>query len=167
MRSHHPVPGEVGSTSRRAPLASPRSGRVVGDSVLFRQDHTELSEGAVNSVAVPGHPELEAIALPPVRVGLFAGLVLILWRSPHQPNLRRSVGCQPTASLQVSCLSLATSSVRACSPLKPCSCPRGPLPPANPPMPRGSNSRGRRYSVSGMPALRWMTLASANVQGWL
>jgi hypothetical protein len=34
-------------------------------------------------------------------------------------------------------------------------------------MPSGSNSRGRRYPVSGIPAARWITLATAYVQGWL
>jgi hypothetical protein len=38
--------------------------------VLLGQDHAELPEGPVAAVAVPGHPELEAVALPPVGIGL-------------------------------------------------------------------------------------------------
>ena len=59
------------------------------------------------------------------------------------------------------------SSVRACRPLKPCSRPGGNVRQPTGPMPSGSNRRGRRYRVSGIPALRWMMLASVYVQGWL
>ena len=37
-------------------------------SVLFGQDDAKLSEGTVTAVAVAGHPELEAVALTPIRI---------------------------------------------------------------------------------------------------
>src|SRR5437870_8570114 len=59
------------------------------------------------------------------------------------------------------------SSVRACNPVKPCSRPGGKVCQPTSPMPSGSNRRGRKYRVSGIPALRWMMLANVYVHGWL
>ena len=51
--------------------------------VLLGQDHAELPEGAVAAVAVPGHPELVAVALLPVGAGLGRGVSTVLGTSPR------------------------------------------------------------------------------------
>ncbi len=68
--------------------------------LLLGQDHAELPEGPVTSVSVPRHPELEAVALPPVRAGL-ARVADLLRRRLGHPCLGDELGSLPPAPLQV------------------------------------------------------------------
>ena len=69
--------------------------------VLLGQDDAELPEGAIAAVAVPGHPELEAVALAPVGVVLLVRGVDLPGRRLRDVALRQQLDVVPAAALQV------------------------------------------------------------------
>src|SRR5215213_4824841 len=76
------------------------AGGCCDDCVVFRQDHTELSEGAVAAVTVPCHPELKAIPLSPIRVQL-VWCIDLDGGCLSSPFLGNQLGVTPSAALQV------------------------------------------------------------------
>ena len=130
--------------------------------VVLGEHHAELAERAVPAVAVPGHPELEAVALPPVRVRLVrvghlaAGrlgdpvLVGSSCRSPHQPALQvelAELGDRLRGGVQSGEAEVAAGRM-LCQPTGS--------------MPSGSNSRGRGSRSGSGRTGRW-TMARQRV----
>ena len=76
---------------------SSRAGGGDDDGVVLGQHEAELPEGTVAAVSVPGHPELEAVAL----VGSARSPGVGLRRVASHPVLGHQLGALPPASLQV------------------------------------------------------------------